>query len=63
MPVKLPSASIVPIAVGASLQPPPETPSLKAIVWPIQTDEGPVIAVGDGLTHTTSVATQPVGKV
>ena len=53
----------MPIAVGASLHAPPPTPSLSAIVLPIHTADGPVIPVGEGLTHTVVVVTQPVGSV
>ena len=56
-------ASIVPIVAGKLLQLPPVTGSLNVTHVPTHSDDGPRIAVGDGLTHTVVVFWQPVGKV
>ena len=56
IPVTLPDASIVPVAVLPLLQVPPGVASLSGIVWPLHTISGPVMDKGDWFTVTICVA-------
>lgn len=59
----VPPAAIMPALVLLTLQLPPGVGSLRFIVEPAQTEFGPLIIPGKGLTVTVAVIRQPVGKV
>ena len=63
MPVTTPVVKSTLTVVAVLVQLPPVITSLRVIVAPTHTDDGPVIPNGDGLTEITVVVRQPVGNV
>jgi len=63
MPVTTPVPVIVPMPGEPDSQEPPDGVPVRTIVFPTQTVEGPVIALGIGLTVTGTTAKHPVGSV
>lgn len=59
-PVTTPEDVPIVIAVPEVLQVPPATPSTSVTDAPVQTEPGPVMAVGTELTVTTILAVHPV---
>ena len=59
-PVDMPTVATV---VAVLLHVPPETLLVSEMVWPAQTDEGPEIVPGDGLTITTIEVEQPEDNI
>jgi len=60
IPVVLPMVAVVVLVLT---QVPPATPSLRVMVAPTHTADGPVIGAGIVYTATVVLTLQPVGKV
>jgi hypothetical protein len=60
MAVEKPVLTTVAMAVLLLAQVPPPVPSLRGMLWPWHTLDGPVMAGGMGLTMTVLLAIHPV---
>lgn len=63
MPVTTPLSEPIVAEEVLLFQAPPGTASVSVMVEPVQTDDGPIIALGALLTVSVVMVRQPVGKV